>query len=721
MIHLIDIQLLTRALKSITTLTALNFSLYDDRENLLIAPLAEDPLAAFLQTNKKGQVLYREFLNKYLKLALSLKTTKSFITQGPSAEYHIFIPVRYKDVITVAVSEGFYLSEGDFGSFYSKKGPDLGVTERPLHDWTSKLKFFRPGIVEGYIESIEPLLESIRASGYEKGELNKRWQWSRTIISLAANIKSSSSMQDIRQTVVDTIIFLFNVDTAAVFALRNGYFYPESAGGRNRDIISRLRLSEANPLVSRMEKSGAVITALDSYQLWHSGFPEEIISMYVFPIHSDAGSFGFIGIFNSLLDKESFDSIHELCKLVAYLCGVKHMNEEYEKKSGGLSIISAKTSGLYLHYKEPQMLYDSIVNEAAGLVSAEKCSLMLPADEGEYLNVAAVKGVSKWLMKGVKVPIGEGISGKVYLQGVPLLIDSEEKLKTFSGNPKPLFKTPSCLSVPLRVADETMGILNVSDKTTGEAFSEADLSMLAPFALQASILLKLSLCYRTAEQMRELSITDPLTGLFNRRYFDVRIEEEHQRARRYGLHFSLAIADIDDFKALNDSEGHLAGDQALKEIASVMNNSIRANDILVRFGGEEFAIIMPQTTKEEAFNVMDRIRNTISITVLTGAKSFPGNRLTISTGIAMFPECGDNIESLILQADKALYAAKTQGKNKTVAWDPAINSAKPHSGIRARKAIMPFDRDEADLNRLIFQDDTVRLDGPDEPFNGITL
>ncbi len=671
MIHLIDIQFLTKAMKALSSITGLNFSLYDDRENLLIAPFREDPLLSSIRTDKKGQELYNGFLSKYLKL--TLKNTKSFLIQGFTMQYHVFIPIRYKEIMLVALCDGFYMSEEDFARFYATKADKFGLTNRTMEQWRAELKVVDSQTIENYIRSIKLLLENIISSGYEKGELNKRWQWSKTIISLTANIKSDATIEDVRQIIVDTVIFLFNIDTAAIFTRNKDFFCPESVGGRNRDIIRRLRLSKDNYLVSNAVSSRIPVSAIDSYKLKHSGFPEEIISMYLFPIYSQIGFFGFLGVFNSLLDREAFDSVNELCKLSAYLFGVRYLREQYEKHSDGLNVITRKTVQLFPHYKDQQVLCDHIVAEAAALVDAEKCSVMLPDDDGDSLSVISVKGLNKWLMKEVKIRVGEGIAGRVFQQGVPILIDNEEKLKTFSGTPKPLFKTQSCISLPLKISGETMGILNVSDKASGEPFTEKDLTVLMPFAMQSSILLKLSSCHRTSEQMRELSITDPLTGLFNRRYFDVRLEEEYQRAKRYGLNFSLAILDIDDFKALNDTEGHLAGDYALREIANIMTNSIRANDILVRIGGEEFAIIMPQTTKDEAFTVLERIRGNVCAMVLPGVKTKEtGGCLTISTGIAMYPESGDSMENIIIQADKSLYSAKTSGKNRTVSWSPSV-------------------------------------------------
>lgn len=716
MLHLLDIQLLTRTFKTFSSLTGLSYSLYNDRQVLLIAPEREDPVISCIKSSKKGQEAYESFFSKHLKL--SLKSAKTFIVEGPGGQFYVFIPVAYKDVLTVTVAEAFYPRTEDFIKFYSEKGAECGITQRPLEEWLEEIKIIPLQEMEKFMESIHPLLENIAASGYEKGELKKQWQWSKTIINLAANIKANASIQDIRQVIVDTVTFLFGAETSAIFTLRNDFFQADAAVGRNREVIRTLRIPRDNRFLEGALSSREPIAAMDSYKLWHSGFPEEIISMYLFPISSNGEMFGFLGIFNTLLDKEAFDSVNEFCKLTAYLCCAKHLTQECEKKTDGIEIIMGKTLKLYEYYKEPQELYENIVDEAAALMKAEKCSLMLPEEGRDVLYVSAVKGLNKWLMKDVKVRIGEGIAGRVFEQGVPILIDSEERLRDYAIAPKPLFKTPSCLSMPLKISGETVGILNLSDKSSGDAFTENDLVSLSPFTTLAAILLKLSSCYKVSEKMRELSITDPLTGLFNRRYFDVRLEEEFQRAKRYGLFFSLAIMDIDDFKMLNDTEGHLAGDQVLREIALIMNNSIRANDILVRFGGEEFAMIMPQTTQEEAFNVLERIRNNIYTLMFPALKKFEGKKLTISTGIAMYPASGEQMESLIVSADRALYKAKMQGKNQTVSWTPALgNKPGPREGGHKRPGRGRIDGNEIiqpgegkffkdpDSHLLFFRDD----------------
>ena len=177
----------------------------------------------------------------------------------------------------------------------------------------------------------------------------------------------------------------------------------------------------------------------------------------------------------------------------------------------------------------------------------------------------------------------------------------------------------------------------------------------------------------TVERLKEVSITDYLTGLYNRRYFYERCAEEIRRSERHNMSFSFAMFDIDDFKVFNDSEGHLAGDAVLKEIAHIAKKSLRADDVICRFGGEEFAVIMPQTAKEEAFVVAERLRNNIKNLVTCRWERFPNKHITISLGISSYPVDGNNIEELIRSADESLYKAKATGKDKTVIFKKTTN------------------------------------------------
>ncbi len=665
--HQLDLKSLSHALESLSALTGFHYSVYDDQLHRIVSPAKEDALLSLIKSTEKGRELYRSFIEEQVGRALT--RNKPMMQQSFTRQYHLIVPVQYKELRLVAIAEAFYESTADFEKFYEENARKLALPERQKESLKKEITIIPAAPIVVRLRRIHSLVEVIVASECEKGELNKRWRSSKTIVSLIANVNSDAPIKDIYRNIIDAVIFLFDVDTAAVFCRGKDVFSSDVAAGRLRDVIRSTGISGQNPFLSQASATGKPVAVCDDHELRQCGFPEEIVSMYLFPITSGFGAFGFLAVFNSFLDRESVDAVEELCMLSSSLCGVRQQKEEYERETLSWGQVSERICGLHTLFREPDRLHEGIVNDASSLVGAEKCSLMMPDFGEKILRVFAAKGADRWLMGNIKVRPGEGIAGRVFERGEPILTDREEVIRQYTTAVKPRYRTPSSISMPLKVADETIGVLTLSDKYSGEPFSQNDLSTVMHFASQASILLRLSDYYEQSEQMRELSITDPLTGLFNRRYFDIRLDEESQRAKRYGLPMSLVLLDIDNFKLFNDSEGHLAGDYILKEIAAVMSAAVRANDILVRFGGEEFVILMPQTSKEDALRVSERIRKNVREQIPLSWSKFPAKQITISAGISMYPDCGGLKDHLIRCADKALYKAKIQGKDRICVWD----------------------------------------------------
>ncbi len=171
------------------------------------------------------------------------------------------------------------------------------------------------------------------------------------------------------------------------------------------------------------------------------------------------------------------------------------------------------------------------------------------------------------------------------------------------------------------------------------------------------------------EKLRQLAITDGLTGLYNYRYFREQLQHELDRARRHDLNISLIMLDIDFFKHYNDTHGHPAGDVVLRTIGSLLRENIRKIDVAARYGGEEFAVILVETDKASARVAAEKIRRIAETYPFLYAEHQPEGRLTVSMGVATFPEDGDDFESLVSTADKRLYKAKQSGRNRVVLED----------------------------------------------------
>jgi diguanylate cyclase (GGDEF)-like protein len=164
--------------------------------------------------------------------------------------------------------------------------------------------------------------------------------------------------------------------------------------------------------------------------------------------------------------------------------------------------------------------------------------------------------------------------------------------------------------------------------------------------------------------LREQAVTDSLTGLANRRYLETRLREEAGRARRHGLAFTLTMLDLDDFKTYNDREGHPAGDALLIAIARVIRSAARDTDLVARYGGDEFAVVSPETRVDEALSLAERIRGSLARHrfALPGMPAAGG--ITLSAGVAGFPEDAGDPGTLVRAADAALYRAKATGRNR---------------------------------------------------------
>ncbi len=168
-------------------------------------------------------------------------------------------------------------------------------------------------------------------------------------------------------------------------------------------------------------------------------------------------------------------------------------------------------------------------------------------------------------------------------------------------------------------------------------------------------------------KLGELAITDPLTGLYNRRHFEEILRAEVGRIQRYPGNCSLGMIDLDFFKNYNDTLGHLAGDALLRELAALLRGHLRVSDVLARYGGEEFGLIMVNTPKDEAILAMERLRTLVEEYPFRGGSIQPFGRLTVSVGIASCPADGTDYEELVRKADGALYAAKRMGRNQVQA------------------------------------------------------
>ncbi len=303
-----------------------------------------------------------------------------------------------------------------------------------------------------------------------------------------------------------------------------------------------------------------------------------------------------------------------------------------------------------------------LAREIKGIVNCDGCAIMLI--ENNNLKILASLGFSRASGYGqltTDTPVVR------YILATKQGIVTGDIRDTFFAGSIPAGKMiNSLVCMPIIINGVVRGIIHL-DSARKNAFRDEDMEFIRLLGNEVSIAFERSFLY---SQIKDISIQDGLTGCLNRRKFDVDIVAEIAAAKQSGKPLSMLMIDIDWFKKYNDFHGHQKGDVILQKLAQVIKAGVRPYDKSYRYGGEEFAVILPETAKDKAAVVAERLRKTIQQETFERAdKSQPDGRLTISIGVAGFPADAGNVTELIRAADTAMYSAKNSGRNRVTVFE----------------------------------------------------
>jgi diguanylate cyclase (GGDEF)-like protein len=286
--------------------------------------------------------------------------------------------------------------------------------------------------------------------------------------------------------------------------------------------------------------------------------------------------------------------------------------------------------------------------------------------EGDALRLRAHEGrLTPSLALGAMLSPGVGLAGRALASGRSVI---ENNVNEVDGYVAGLVETQSEICVPLIFLGEKLGVIAL-DAVRKHAFDADDRQ---PLESVADICAAAIQNANNFNRMKQLAYVDGLTGIHNRRFFEMRIVEELERAGRFQGRLSVIMVDIDNFKKLNDEFGHLLGDEILRSVATILRQQLRRMDMVCRYGGDEFAILVPETTGENAIRVAEKLRRYVE------GHPFPGvpRPVTISCGVAAFPTHGFTRDGVVAASDAALYTAKQAGRNR-------VASARLDKGLSA--------------------------------------
>jgi len=317
---------------------------------------------------------------------------------------------------------------------------------------------------------------------------------------------------------------------------------------------------------------------------------------------------------------------------------------------------------------ETEQLLLGLVKDISKNMKVNRMMIMLVDEETGDLKVASHTGFNDEKVAILQGHLGEGFYGSVASSGQCVLVedvDADKNIKKLEIAGKNI---NSVIAVPFHRRDKVLGLI-CAYKDRPDKFKPTDLNLFESVAEHLAVALENT---RMFEQTKHMAITDGLTGLYNKRFFLDTIKSEIERSKRHDENLSFFMMDIDNFKNYNDTNGHQAGDDLLKEMASLIQSLIRKIDIAFRYGGEELVVILTETDKAGAMILAEKLVKTISKHPFMHREKQPLGCVSVSMGLATFPEDAKDADDLICRADKALYVAKNSGKNRVEIYTDSI-------------------------------------------------
>ncbi|NOT47597.1 MAG: sensor domain-containing diguanylate cyclase [Acidobacteria bacterium] len=389
-------------------------------------------------------------------------------------------------------------------------------------------------------------------------------------------------------------------------------------------------------------------------------------TLSLFPVTVGGEIRGAIGMNTRVADVEQKRTISRFAQTLASQLEILRLRDEVARRDWlSRAVIKFNQN---LRRIDAEDFWLRITQVSAELLGAERASMLIRNEKSNSLQAKAAIGSKINLLS--EPIVGTRVAGRILEIGDPVVVADIAGVGIDSAPAEWSYKTSSFLSYPIIIDDRRIGVMNFTDKVGGTAFSKQDLELLQAIAPQIAVAIDRTALRDKAGEYEQLSVTDPLTGLLNRRYLEERIAEEIVRSKRHRFSLSLMMLDVDDFKAYNDKFGHPAGDTALRTVAEILRETLRGADVAARYGGEEFSILLPQTSSEEAAQIGERIRKKIEKT------EFGEKHVTVSIGIASCSNEIDSSKDLISAADVALYSAKNHGRNNVQifnAWGESIH------------------------------------------------
>ena len=342
---------------------------------------------------------------------------------------------------------------------------------------------------------------------------------------------------------------------------------------------------------------------------------------------------------------------------------------EERREAGEVAVFQELGKALTSSLQLDQVLR-TIMEKIDEFLRPDNWSLLLLDEAKQELYFELAVGKASQALKDVRIKLGQGIAGWVAQHGEVVIVPDTTKDTRFFGkvDEKTKMETRSIVAVPVRFRDTCLGVIELINCVGIDGFDPRDLKLLEALSDFAAIALENA---RHVKRIHELTIKDDCTSLYNARHMGFILDTEIYRSQRYNYEFSIVFIDLDHFKQVNDTHGHLVGSRLLAEMGEALKTNCRLIDFAFRYGGDEFVILLPQTSKDNAINVAKRLHRLIRDSVWLKEEGL-NIHITPSVGLAAYPIDSKTKEGLLHLADEAMYLVKNTNRDSVAAANMGI-------------------------------------------------
>ena len=642
---------------------AVSVQAFDEKGNVFHSAPELPPLCAYLQRFPETSEVCKK--DCFQKVATCRGTCKILTARCHAGLSYRLVPMRRRSRPCAVILVGRVLNEVAGAEQYQGFIEQYKLCREAFLENLAGVRTLSSPELDRVATFAERLAFSFLASDARFERHHTLLERRRTLLQLAhhATTCTNHSPAPLR-TMLELLRGILALRGAALLEEEGGLAVVRASVGLGEDAIDVL-VRQDWPQLFRRHGEGALLALAGPPEMIGTGLEQIGQPLVAQRLVHDLQTVGYLVATGRALSGSDLDLFRAAASFMAAPVVYAKFRERAERKSEEARLLGLLAEKCLTAHSVEELLPLALEAVMHGL-RAKRGSILLAEEKGR-ITAHALRGDHLGLSGSIKALQPGSVSHEVFFNRHALLVQDVDREPGLRREREYPYGTRSFVSVPLRENGNTLGVLHLTERE--EVFTAHDLELLERLSLQAAVAIRKARLEEEVGALRVTSTIDHLTGVHNRRFLEEQLGIEFQRARRFGQPLSVAMLDVDGFSALNEELGRDYGDQVLRGIAAAVQGQLRSVDILARYEGDEFVLILPGTGAAGALNTLEKVRAKIAALQIAGEPSqAPRQAFSASAGLAVFPDTVTTADDLLRRADQALCRAKKSGRNSALLW-----------------------------------------------------